>query len=179
VLDQLVELFLAEGFSRFTIADIARRLRCSKSTLYALGPSKEQVTVNAVVHFFRRPTQRVEDAIARFDDPGERLAAYLNAVAAALRPATLRFITDVSANPATNAVYAQNTDAAARRVSQIIDDGIRTGSFRPAHGPFVADVVATIMRRIQTGHIWETTGLRDADAYDELARLVLHGLDRG
>ena len=37
LLDRLVELFLAEGFRHLTLGDLAARLHCSKSTLYALG----------------------------------------------------------------------------------------------------------------------------------------------
>src|SRR5213076_1897274 len=45
LLADLEALFLAEGFAAFTLDDLAGRLRCSKSTLYALAPSKEQLAV--------------------------------------------------------------------------------------------------------------------------------------
>ncbi|MFD6073446.1 TetR/AcrR family transcriptional regulator, partial [Amycolatopsis lurida] len=41
LLSELEAVFLAEGFSQFTLDDLAARLHCSKSTLYALAPSKE------------------------------------------------------------------------------------------------------------------------------------------
>ena len=56
LLDQLEELFLAEGFAGFTLEDLAVRLHCSKTTLYALAGSKEQLAVRVVRHFFRRAT---------------------------------------------------------------------------------------------------------------------------
>ena len=154
--DQLVSLFLEEGFSKFTLADLADRLRCSKSTLYALGHSKEQVTVNAVIAFFA--------------------GAYLRAVAAALRPASGAFMSDLASHPATAAVYERNTEAAARRVHELIDEGIDAGNYRAVHGAFVADVVAATMRRIQTRALCFATGLGDAAAYDALADLVLNGV---
>src|SRR5262249_37346702 len=40
LLAELEELFLAEGFLGFTLDDLAAKTRCSKSTLYALAPSK-------------------------------------------------------------------------------------------------------------------------------------------
>ena len=60
LLADLEALFLAEGFAAFTLDDLAGRLRCSKSTLYALAPSKEQLAVKVVTHFFRgaRPCRR-------------------------------------------------------------------------------------------------------------------------
>ena len=45
LLDELVTLFLAEGFGALTLDELARRLRCSKSTLYGLAASKEQLVV--------------------------------------------------------------------------------------------------------------------------------------
>ena len=58
--DGLVALVLAEGFSAFTLDELAARLHCSKRTLYALAGSKEQLVRAAVVHFFRcvAPPQR-------------------------------------------------------------------------------------------------------------------------
>jgi AcrR family transcriptional regulator len=173
---RLVTLFLGEGFSQFTLADLADRLRCSKTTLYGLGHSKEQVTVNAVVTFFREATAAVEAATAAQSEPPDQLVAYLRAVAGALRPASQAFMTDLAAHPATAAVYERNTEAAAVRVRELIEDGIRERAFRRVHGAFVADTVAATMRRIQTGALWAATGVHDADAYDALADLILHGV---
>jgi AcrR family transcriptional regulator len=176
LLGELVALFLAEGFRAFTLADLAERLHCSKTTLYALGHSKEQVTVNAVRHFFRTATEAVEARTARETDPAARIAVYLRAVADALRPASPAFMADLAAHPATRAVYERNTAIAARRVAELIASGIGSGAFRKVHGAFVADTVAAQMSRIQTGAVLEATGLADAAAYDELALLVLNGI---
>ncbi|MCW2831243.1 MAG: TetR family transcriptional regulator, partial [Aeromicrobium sp.] len=45
VLDAMLEMILVEGFLSVSMADAARRLRCSKSTLYAIAASKEQLLV--------------------------------------------------------------------------------------------------------------------------------------
>jgi AcrR family transcriptional regulator len=174
--DQLVELFLAEGFRHLTLADIAARLRCSKSTLYTLGQTKEQVTVNVVRRFFQAATEQVESATAAHPTPGERIVAYLRAIGQALRPASPRFMADLAGNAFAREIYQQNTAIAARRVRELIAEGVLTGEFRPVHASFVADTAAATMRRIQTGAVREATGLADADAYDELAALVLEGI---
>jgi AcrR family transcriptional regulator len=176
LLDELVGLFLGEGFREFTLADLAERLHCSKTTLYALGHSKEQVTVNAVIRFFTLATASVEAATAMQTEPAARIVAYLRAVADALRPASTAFMADLAAHPATRAVYERNTIAAALLVGELIDEGIAAERFRHVHGAFVADTVAATMRRIQTGEVLEATGMHDAAAYDELAALVLNGI---
>jgi AcrR family transcriptional regulator len=176
LLDELVSIFLAEGFRQFTLAELAERLSCSKSTLYALGQSKEQLTVNVVVRFFRAATEAVEATTAHEQEPEARIVAYLHAVADALRPASAAFMSDLARHPATQAVYERNTALAALRVGELIADGIATGAFRDVHGAFVADTVAATMTRIQTGAVLAATGLHDAEAYDELATLVLSGV---
>lgn len=176
LLDELVELFLREGFQKFTLAELASRLRCSKSTLYGVGHSKEQATVNVVVHFFKGATELVEQRVAKASTPSDRIVEYLRAAADALRPASPAFMADVAEQPAVSAVYEKNTRIAARRVGELIADGVEVGEFRRVHAAFVADTVAHTMRRIQTGEIARSTGLGAAEAYDELALLIISGI---
>jgi AcrR family transcriptional regulator len=176
LLDELVALFLAEGFRHLTLADLAARLRCSKTTLYALGQTKEQVTVNVVKRFFRTAAEEVERATAAHTAPADRIAAYLRAIGAALRPASPAFMADLAGHAACREVYERNTQLAARRVGELIAEGVERGDFRPVHAAFVADTVAATMARIQSGAVLAATGLHDAQAYDALAELVLDGI---
>lgn len=176
LLDQLVELFLAEGFARFTLDELAERLRCSKTTLYALAQSKEQLARAVVVHFFRCATDAVETALADTEGAAERIGTYLGAVSQALAPAGPQFYRDLDAFPPVREVYERNTELAAGRVRQLIAEGVRSGAFRPVHAAFVADTTAATMTRIGRGDVSRETGLDDAEAYRELADLVLHGI---
>jgi len=176
--DALVELLLEQGFSHLTMDDYAAQLNCSKRTLYALAASKEQLAVLAVRHFFKRATEQVEAAIARTRTPANRVTRYLEAVAEALRPASRAFRDDLANfRPATE-IYEQNTLTAARRVHELIDEGTRAGAFRRVHAAFVSEVVTATMRRITSGEIATTTGLSDAEAYSELAQLVVAAIRR-
>jgi AcrR family transcriptional regulator len=176
LLAELVELFLAEGFKHLTLQEMARRLRCSKSTLYDIGHSKEQLTVNVVRRFFEVSAEAVERRTAAEEDPARRIVTYLQAVADALRGASQRFFEDLAAHPATRALYQRNTSAAAGRVRELIAEGVASGHFREVHAAFVANVVADTMARIQSGEVLRSVSLRDAQAYDELAALILNGI---
>ena len=176
LLDQLEELFLVEGFSRFTLDDLALRLRCSKSTLYALAGSKEQLAHRVVKHFFRKATSAVEAETVTEGDPARRVTAYLSAVARALAPAGAAFHRDLDSFPPGREVYERNTAAAAERVRSLIADGVAQGRFREVHPALIADTVTTLMFRIGRGDTQRATGLDDATAYRELAALLLHGI---
>lgn len=175
VLDELIDLFLAEGFVGFGIGDLAARLRCSRSTLYRVAPSKEQIVLAAVRSYFRRAALRVEAQVATEDTPADQLSAYFSAVATELEPATPRFHADLQAFPPANEVYGENTRYAARRVQSLVGAGVADGSLRPVDAPFVGAAVATVMTGIQSGAIGAATGLDDAEAYRALADLVLRG----
>jgi AcrR family transcriptional regulator len=174
--DDLTALLLAEGFEELTLDGMASRLRCSKSTLYALAGSKEQLVRAAVVHFFRGATERVEARLAVATGHRDRIAAYLRAVAAELEPASAAFFDDLAAFPPAREVFERNTRIAARRVQELIAEGVADGAFREVHAAFVADVVAAVMVRIQRRQVAGATGLADAQAYTELAALVVHGI---
>ncbi len=176
--DALVEMVLAEGFSQLTLDQVAARLNCSKRTLYALAASKEQLAVLAVRHFFKRATEQVEVAIAATRNPARRVTRYLEAVAEALRPASRAFRDDLAHFPPAAEIYEQNTVAAAHRVRELIDEGTRAGAFRQVPAHFVSEVVTATMRRITSGEIAAATGLSDAEAYAELARLVVAAIRR-
>jgi AcrR family transcriptional regulator len=174
--DQLVELFLADGFATLTIDALAGRLHCSKSTLYALAGTRDELVRAVVVHFFRRATERVEAGLDDADEPRARLVAYLEGVAAQLKPASAAFFDDVAAAPAAREIYERNTAAAARRVEQLVADGVAAGAFRPVHVGFVGDLLSAAMVRIQQRRVAAATGLDDSAAYAELAALVVEGL---
>jgi AcrR family transcriptional regulator len=175
--DALLTLFLAEGFAHLTLDDIAARLRCSKGTLYTLAGSKEQLVHAVIVHFFRRATDDVERRVAQVSGARERITAYLTAVGAALEVASDRFMADLDAFAPARAVYEQNTAIAARRVSELISEGVVAEEFRDVHAAFAADLAAAMMVRIQQGTVRSTTGLDDAAAYRELALIVTAGIN--
>jgi AcrR family transcriptional regulator len=176
LLDRLLALFLAEGFHGLTLDALAQRLRCSKTTLYSLGYSKDEVILNTVKHFSRTGTEEIERKTANASDPTDRVITYLNAVAEALRPGSPQFYADLSAHPGTRALYELNTEAAADRLRQLIAEGVDAGAFRDVHAAFVADVASTTIARIQTGEIADRVGLSTADAFSELAALILGGI---
>ena len=176
LLDQLEALFLDEGFARFTLDDLALRLHCSKSTLYTLATSKEQLALRVVRHFFRKATAAVEADTVTEADPALRVTAYLSAVARALAPASRAFHRDLDAFPPGREVYERNTGAAADRVRELVAEGVAEGRFRQVHPGLVADTVTTLMFRIGRGDTARATGLDDATAYRELAALLLRGV---
>ena len=172
--DDLLALFLAEGFSHLTLDEIAARLHCSKSTLYTLAAGKDELVRRVTVHFFKRATNAVEAVLN--GTRRERIAAYLTAVGEELAVASDVFMADLNAFAPAREVYEANTRAAAQRVRELIEQGVGDGAYREVHASFAADLIATMMVRIQQRDVRAATGLSDAEAYAELATLLTNGL---
>lgn len=176
LLTDLAGLFLREGFLELGVGDLAARLRCSRSTLYLVAQSKEQIVLAGLRHFFRGAAERIEAEVAAEPDAGLRLAVYLRAVARELAPASAAFYADLAAYPPGREIYADNTRHAARRVRLLVDAGVAAGTMRPVDAAFVGSAVAAVMTAIQDGEIGAATGMADAAAYESLADLVMEGL---
>jgi AcrR family transcriptional regulator len=170
VLDGLVEIFLEEGFAHLGVAEMAQRLSCSKSTLYAVAPSKEQIVTAAVRHFFKTATERVEASAAAARTKEDRLLGYLQAIAVELTPAGRAFIRDVEGFGPAREIYRRNTEAAADRVRELVESALPATSTTDPH--FVGAVAAVVMEAIQRGAIQQSTGLDHAQAYAALGDLL-------
>lgn len=176
LLTRLVALVAAEGFEGFTLDMLAARLNCSKTTLYALADSKHELVVEAVKHFFLTATDGVEASAARIDDPVVWIEAYLAAIGEHLRPLSRAFMDDLAGFGPANDVYRRNTALAANRIREEVSRGVSIGVFRQVHAAFAAEAIAVTMAEIQAGSMTERLGMSHADAYAELAALVVHGL---
>lgn len=166
-------MILRKGFADLSVEDLSRELRCSKSTLYAVAPSKEQIVVAAVRHFFRRAADRVEIRLLRSDDdPVEQIRAYLVAISEQLAPASPAFFGDLDAWPSTQELYRTNTRAAAERVQSLV----RQAAPRTEDAAFVGAVAAQVMEAIHRGDIESSAGIDDSAAYRALADLIVRSL---
>ena len=176
LLDELEEIFLAEGFSTLTIDELCRRLSCSKSTLYAVARTREQIIQAVVRHFFAGATAAVEARLDPEASPAERIVSYLGGVGAAMHRNSYAFYSDMVTFAPTAEIYRRNAHAAAQRVQAMIEEGVRDGSFRRADAALAGLTVAYLMDGVQSGEVLDATGLNAGDAFTELGQLLIHGL---
>lgn len=179
LLAELEELFLTEGFVEFTLDDLAGRMRCSKSTLYAIAASKEQLAVKVVGHFFQGAADRIETKIAGSSDARELIEIYLAGVSEQLNRASTRFMRDVASFPPARSVYEMNSEAAAERIRSFIAKGVADGVFREVHATLIAEMVGMLIEGIQTGVLGARAGVADAEAFSALSGLLLGGVAAG
>ena len=175
LLRDLEELVLAEGFMGLSMDDLAQRLHCSKATLYSVAGNKEQLVVALTKGFFRQATEQIEQAVAEVADPRLRIPAYLSGVGRAMSRCSTQFYADMIGLRSTASIYRTNSAAAARRVQELIAEGVEAGALRSIDGNFAGQLVALAIEGVQSGVLLQG-GLSAGEAYIEMADLLLHGL---
>jgi len=176
LLAELEELFLVEGFMHFTLDDLAAKTHCSKSTLYALAPSKEQLAVRVVAHFFKGAADLLDERIAGIEDARQVIGTYLAGIAEYLNRASPEFMRDINDFGPARAAYEMNSRAAAARIRSFIKKGVDDGVFRNVHATLIAEMAAVLIEGIQSGVVGSRTGVSDAEAFTALSELLLDGL---
>jgi AcrR family transcriptional regulator len=176
LLGTLRALVLDHGFSTMTMDDFAAHARCSKTTLYALGSSKESLVATLYRGFFREATSTIEDRITPIESERARIAEYLSAVGDEMSRMSAACYDDMMQLRVTRDIYEVNSQAAATRVRGFIEDGIASGEFRATNARFVGESVWLLIEGILHGVLLERTGLTSGQAYNEIAALVLNAL---
>ena len=176
LLTQAGDIVLAEGFTTITMDQLAQRLGCSKATLYSAAGTKDQLVQTITRRFFITAAEQIEEAVAEESDPRQRIRTYLTGVGTAMRRHSPTFYDDMVTYEPTARIYRKNSDRAAQRVQEMIDDGIRAGAFRDVNGTFAAQLVAIAIDAVQSEVLLHSTGLSAGDAFSALGDLILDGL---
>ncbi|APT92655.1 transcriptional regulator [Corynebacterium phocae] len=164
--------FLAEGFENFTIDGAVKRYHCSKSTLYALGNSRDNIIRAILVDFFKDITTQTKP---RLDLPApQALEQYFTDIAAALAPASPQFMRDCAREDVAQRVYSHNTKGAVENIRAMLDKGVKHGEFHASSLPFLPHLVQRAMEDIQRGIYQDTVS--SAAAYAAFGELLIRGL---
>lgn len=171
LIDELISLVIRDGFMHLSIEDLARQLKRSKSTLYSVAGSKEQIFVAIARAFFRRATARIEQRLSESDSTDSRIGSYLKAISEEFASASPRFFADLDEFPPTREIYRANMTVAAGRVQELVLEAVPETSRSEA--TFVGTVAGQIMEAIHRGEIEQATQLDHPAAYRALAKLLV------
>ncbi len=81
ILDAAAALFAEEGYNAVSLIDIARSVGLSKATIYHYFDRKEEILGCIVVDTVHKLSEHVEQAVAAYVDPKQRLIAFMEAQA--------------------------------------------------------------------------------------------------
>lgn len=178
VLDELEELFLAEGFASFTMRELAARLRCSMRTLYEIAPSKQDLVLVVLDRFLHRVGRTALAAIDPEAAIGARIRTYFRSGVELLRW-TATLAEDAADEPAVLRLLDRHIAYLTSVLEGLIDAGVEAGEFRAVDSRLAAMVLAgSAMSLTRPDAI--VPGDRPSEAaIDEVTSIVLDGLTAG
>lgn len=179
LIDNLEGLFFEEGFLQFRTEDLARRLRCSKQTLYALAPSREELFELIIERFLSRI--RAEGRVAAEEAPDwvSAVARYLNIAVRNTRHASAQFVRDLSRFDPGRRRLQRHQRLRINGLEVIVAAGTKEGAFGEIHSKLVADFMIHAVARMSDPNFLASCGLTMSQAYAELYQLFIYGLIRG
>ena len=95
LLDGVMGIIAARGFSDITVSEIARELHCSASSLYKIAASKDSLIVLAVTSWFDRNLEDMETRALRGATAVDRARIYWQDAAEHIRQLSPAFRRDV------------------------------------------------------------------------------------
>jgi AcrR family transcriptional regulator len=176
LLDELERMFLADGFAHLSVADLAGRLGVSRSTLYRLAKGKQELVELVIDRMLGRLGASGRAAVENAADPAARVAAWLSNEVTAARYGGERFGRDLAANPGTRAVCDRHQAVGMTVLEGLIEDGVRSGGFRPVRSALVVQVAGAAHARLRDPGVLAGLGVTHAEAIGELAGLLLYGM---
>ncbi len=168
-------MMLAEGFRDWKIGDLAARLRCSRSTLYKLASSKDELILLVVERILE---QAVDDLRAAVDAPGrsaaDRVQAYMIVVGEWQGRGSIAFWQDVAENPGATALFAHRPGA--KVLAAVLEEGISSGEFRPLNVGFTTRLLLAGAALSQDPDVLREVGLDAGEAVVQFVDTLLWGL---
>ena len=161
LMDQLEDLFLSEGFAHLTIDEIVGQLRCSKMTLYALAPSREQLTITVLRRFFEQAATAVEARIQAGSSSEDRIRACVVAPAEEMRRLTPTCFNDVLQFVTTRELFEAFAASCTNLLTQTLAGPGKVSSPRVR---LVAEVVRLVLQDLYSGELAGRANLDEGSA---------------
>jgi len=176
LLEELSALIIAEGFRHLRVGALAARLRCSRSSLYKLAPSKDDLIELVFERFVNRA---IDDAALRAtqgSSAAERIMVFSRVIDEWQMKGSPEFWRDVRDTPQTAAVLSLARGRGYLLIQGYLDEGVASGEFRPANTAFVARVVWMTAAMTRDPDTLEELKMNRATASEELLKLIVYGM---
>lgn len=175
VLDELESLFLQEGFSGFSVRELAAHVGCSRRTLYELAPSKDELVLIVFDRFLHRVGRAALDAIDETTAYADQIRSYFLG-GLELQRISQVFGEDLADDPAARRLFDRHYGYVMAVVEELVERGVAAGEFRPVTPRIVAGMLAGGAQLFSQPDVLAESGIELTRATDELLDLVVRAL---
>lgn len=175
-LSDLFELFRVEGVSDLTVGEIARRLSCSRSRLYSVAETKEDLFLVVARRHLNSLLEESDTLRAREGDVVETITQYLDIGVRASALLGVPFLRDLDASRQGRRLFDSYQEKRGHGLAKLVERGVAQGVFHPRHATLVAEILMGGALRIRRTRFLARAGLTLEEAFSEFYELLLHGL---
>jgi len=178
ILETAHEKFRRFGIRRVTMDEIARDLRISKKTLYQLFPDKEALVRASVERIAGTVIPIVSEALGRDGPPMERIVEAWRAFAMVPRLLSAELISDVQADyPHIWREIDARRHEVIGRFEKLIEDGVRSGDFRPeVHPKVVMRLILAVIEQVMVPDVLARGEFTPAEAVGTIITVFSRGM---
>ena len=176
VLQVIERILLREGIRGIRMGDLATEAGCSRSTLYEIAPSKEDLLLLVLDRMMRRMSARGADAIATAGTNVDGMAAMLTVAAVDFAELGPRFLESIGSHPPARVLFDRWVVVCRDTLEQLIDDAVAAEEIRPVPGPVVAEMMFAAVLRFIDPDFTRASKVASADAMAQMVDVVLNGL---
>ncbi|MEG2467044.1 MAG: TetR/AcrR family transcriptional regulator [Comamonas sp.] len=175
-LSDLFELFRVEGVSELTVGEIARRLSCSRSRLYSVAETKEELFLVVAKQHLNSLLLESDALRSKDGDVVEIITQYLDIGVRASALLGVPFLKDLDASRQGRRLFDSYQEKRGQGLAHLVQRGVEKGVFHPRHAILVAEILMGGALRIRRTRFLARTGLTLEEAFSEFYELLLHGL---
>ncbi len=176
LLDGVMEIIVARGFSGVSTLEMARELHCSVSSLYKIAPSKESLVALAIRRWGQQTFEYAEACGRQGKSASDRARNYFKATAERLAPQSREFRRDMERFEASRSAYRVLSDTFVDRFDELLDQAVEAGDIRPVNIRFLGYVMRQIAVLVRDEDVLMACGLTAAQAGLEVDGLLWEGL---
>jgi len=177
LLDGVMRIIAARGFSGVQISGMARELQCSAATLYKIAASKDSLVLLAIARWGELTFADLEARAAKGETASERARAYFRAGAESLHPMSLAFYADIARFESTRLVWRTTVvDRYIDRFVELVQGAEDAGEIRPVNVRFLGEVLRQIGLVTRDERVLSASGLTSEQAVLQVDALLWDGM---
>jgi AcrR family transcriptional regulator len=179
VLDEAEELFTREGFLHFSTDELARRLRCSKRTIYAVAPGREKFLEAVILHRVTKAEDATIEPLRNASTVQAAVQGFISVSVEQAQESTPLFMRDVMLFPAGRRAVDKWRADIADELEHVIERGIGEGLFRKIDPRVAAEALLTSVLRMCESDFSARSHTTTAEAVRQVYEIFWAGLFRG
>jgi AcrR family transcriptional regulator len=176
ILDVVEQVFLRTGIRAVRIGELAAEASCSRSTLYEIAPSREDLLLLVLDRMMRRIMQRGTHAIEQVADPVDRVRALMMSGAVDLSALGPRFMEAVRQHPPARLLFDRRIAEGRDALESLVAEAVDAGRFRPVNAAVVAEAMIAVLLRFTDPEFVRSASLSATGGLAELVDVLLDGL---